>query len=107
MLYEVITRADQEWGLDHGTWSVLRHVFPDADVPIVQLGIDIGKPPAHHYELGRKLKALREKGVMVVGSGNIVHNLMKVRITSYNVCYTKLLRMEFFLSQLSLIVSSA
>ncbi len=77
-LSPVPVRADQEWGLDHGTWSVLRHVFPDADVPIVQLGIDIGKPPAHHYELGRKLKALREKGVMVVGSGNIVHNLMKV-----------------------------
>jgi 4,5-DOPA dioxygenase extradiol len=66
---------DYEWGLDHGCWSVVCHLFPDAGIPVIQMSLDYTKPPAWHYELGRELAALRRKGVLIVGSGNIVHNL--------------------------------
>jgi 4,5-DOPA dioxygenase extradiol len=70
--------TDMDWGIDHGTWIVLHRMFPLADIPVFQMSIDISKPGQFHYELGRELAALREKGVLIMGSGNIVHNLGRI-----------------------------
>lgn len=75
LLQPTEVRLDENWGLDHGTWSVLIHVFPKADIPVVQLSIDETQPASFHYEVGNRLRPLREEGILVVGSGNMVHNL--------------------------------
>ena len=69
---------DEKWGLDHGAWSVIKHLYPNADIPVIQMSIDYSQGPQYHYELAQQIKSLRKKGVLVIGSGNIVHNLGKV-----------------------------
>jgi 4,5-DOPA dioxygenase extradiol len=69
---------DHKWGLDHGCWSVVRHLYPSADVPVIQMSLDYYQAPQYHYDLGRELASLRKRGVLIVGSGNMVHNLQRV-----------------------------
>ncbi len=69
---------DHSWGLDHGTWSVVKHLYPKADIPVLQLSLDYNMSPKDHYELAKELNKLRHKGILIIGSGNIVHNLRKV-----------------------------
>lgn len=69
---------DDKWGLDHGAWSVIKHLYPQADIPVIQMSIDYRQTPQYHYELAREINSLREKGVLVIGSGNMVHNLRMV-----------------------------
>lgn len=74
--------ANSDWGLDHGCWSVTKNLFPNADVPIVQLSLDYTKDAMYHYELGKQLNALRKKGVLIIGSGNMVHNFAHIKLKS-------------------------
>lgn len=76
---------DESWGLDHGAWSVIKHMYPDANVPVVQMSIDYTKPASYHYQLAKELSVLRQKGVLIVGSGNMVHNLRMVAWDKMNV----------------------
>ena len=69
---------DDKWGLDHGAWSVIRHLYPNADIPVIQMSIDYTQPARYHYELAKQISSLRQKGVLIIGSGNMVHNLRMV-----------------------------
>lgn len=74
--------ASEEWGLDHGAWSVLKNVYPNADIPVIQLSLDYSQGPQYHYDLAKQLAGLRTKGVLIMGSGNMVHNLGRVSLKS-------------------------
>jgi 4,5-DOPA dioxygenase extradiol len=78
MITQSHVQGDDSWGLDHGTWSVLLPMYPAADIPVLQLSLDYDQPPAYHYEIGKQLSKLREKGVLIIGSGNMVHNLRAI-----------------------------
>jgi 4,5-DOPA dioxygenase extradiol len=71
-------QLDEQWGLDHGAWSVIKHLYPNANIPVIQLSIDYTKPAQYHFELAQKLTSLRHKGILIIGSGNIIHNLRLV-----------------------------
>ncbi len=77
-------QLDDKWGLDHGAWSVIKHLYPNADVPIIQMSLDYQQGPQYHYDLAKEIKSLREKGVLIVGSGNMVHNLGMVEWRKLN-----------------------
>lgn len=91
LLAPIAVRLDEDetqgWGLDHGAWAVLKHAFPKADIPVVQLSIDATQPPEWHYALARRLTPLRDEGILITGSGNIVHNLRRLRWTENTLPY--------------------
>ncbi len=78
LLAPVLVEEDHSWGLDHGAWSVIKHLYPDADIPVIQLSIDYTKPPQYHFDLAKRFDKLRKKGILIIGSGNIVHNLRMI-----------------------------
>ncbi|MBG6061897.1 4,5-DOPA dioxygenase extradiol [Flavobacterium sp. CG_9.1] len=84
LLLPTAIELDEEWGLDHGAWSVIKHLYPEANVPVIQLSIDYTKPAQYHFDLAQKLSALRHKGILIVGSGNIIHNLRMVDFQDFD-----------------------
>ncbi|MBX9853788.1 MAG: 4,5-DOPA dioxygenase extradiol [Cytophagaceae bacterium] len=77
LIKKTTVELDHQWGLDHGTWSVIKHLYPNADVPVIQMSMDYRQTPQWHYELAKELAGLRQKGILIIGSGNIVHNLYR------------------------------
>jgi 4,5-DOPA dioxygenase extradiol len=84
LLSPTAVELDQHWGLDHGAWSVIKHLYPDADIPVIQMSIDYTKSGQYHFDLAQKLSVLRSKGILIVGSGNIIHNLRMVDFRNIN-----------------------
>jgi len=84
LLLPTEVELDREWGLDHGAWSVIKHLYPDANIPVIQLSIDYSKPTQFHFDLAKKLSDLRKKGILIIGSGNIVHNLRLVDFYNFD-----------------------
>jgi 4,5-DOPA dioxygenase extradiol len=90
LIHAAHVELDHDWGLDHGTWTIVRHMYPEANIPVLQLSIDFAKGPQYHYDLAKELYALRKKGVLIMGSGNMVHNLRMVawdRLNDSNYAY--------------------
>lgn len=85
LIHSAEVGLDYEWGLDHGAWTVIRHMYPEADIPVVQMSLDFTKPAEYHYALGKELAELRRRGVLIIGSGNMVHNLRMVAWDKFNV----------------------
>jgi 4,5-DOPA dioxygenase extradiol len=79
-----VAELDEKWGLDHGAWSVIKHLYPKADVPVIELSIDYTQPASFHYSLAQRLVTLRNKGILFIGSGNIIHNLSLVDFGNFN-----------------------
>lgn len=84
ILQPTLVELDEKWGLDHGAWSVIKHLYPNANIPVIQMSIDYTKPAQYHYELAQKLNSLRHKGILIIGSGNIIHNLGLVDWQNFN-----------------------
>lgn len=84
LVHKTTVEPDEKWGLDHGAWSVIKRFYPKADVPVIQLSLDYYKTPQQHYELGQELASLRKKGILIIGSGNMVHNLRRVAWNKFN-----------------------
>ncbi len=84
LLSPTLVELDEKWGLDHGAWSVIKHLYPKANIPVIQLSIDYTQPASYHFELSKKLASLRHKGVLIIGSGNIVHNLRMVDFKNFD-----------------------
>lgn len=84
LLSPIVVELDEKWGLDHGAWSVIKHLYPEADIPVIQLSIDYTKPADYHFGLAKQLETLRHKGILIIGSGNIVHNLRLVDFNNFN-----------------------
>jgi 4,5-DOPA dioxygenase extradiol len=84
LLLPTAVELDEHWGLDHGAWSVIKHLYPDADIPVIQISIDYTKSGQYHFELAQKLSVLRSKGILIIGSGNIIHNLRMVDFHNFD-----------------------
>ena len=87
LITSTTVQLDHDWGLDHGAWSVVKHLYPNADIPVIQMSIDYSLKPEQHYALAREIASLRDKGVLIIGSGNMVHNLGKVAWDKLNESY--------------------